>query len=58
MNIIYEDSKNVKIIKIFQPEVGLLALKVRRLRYLARSRLLGMYILILTPFDPLPVGIF
>ena len=58
MNIIYEDSKNVKIIKIFQPEVGLLALKVRRLRYLARPRLLGLYILIWTPSDPLPVGIF
>ena len=42
----YKDSKNVKIIKIFQPEVGQLAFKVRRLRYLARPRLLGMYILI------------
>ena len=42
----YKDSKNVKIIKIFQPEVGLLALKVSRLRYLGRPRLLGMYILI------------
>ena len=58
MNIIYEDSKNVKIIKIFQPEVGQLAFKVRRLSYLERPRLLGMYILILMPFDPLPVGIF
>ena len=28
----YKDSKNVKIIKIFQPEVGQLAFKVRRLR--------------------------
>ena len=34
--IIYEDSKNAKIIKIFQPEVGQLASKVRRLRHLAR----------------------
>ena len=53
----HKDSKNAKIIKIFQPEVGQLAFKVRRLRNLARPRLLGMCILILMPFDPLPVGI-
>ena len=42
----YKDSKNVKIIKIFQPEGGQLALKVWRLRYFARPRLLGINILI------------
>ena len=28
MNIMYEDSKNAKIIKIFQPEVGQRAFKL------------------------------
>ena len=54
----YKDSKNVKIIKIFQPEVCQMAFKLGYSCLISGVLLNTLNALLLRPIDPLPVGIF